>query len=104
MGTALDGARVAKGTGRIGSRIMTRSRSVAPWTSICAAASFAVLVAGCHRKGGATESSSGASSGEAKPLPPLALKDDTPNALLTWVDDHGNFHVVEHTADVPDAG
>src|SRR5262249_10240431 len=37
-------------------------------------------------------------------LPPLVLKDDTPGALLTWIDDQGDFHVVEHVADVPEAG
>lgn len=59
---------------------------------------------GCHRKTESTESPSSSASSEAKELPSLSLKDDTQNALLTWVDEHGNFHVVEHTADVPDAG
>jgi glutaredoxin len=36
-------------------------------------------------------------------LPPLTLKDDTPNLLLTWADTQGDFHVVEHIADVPEA-
>jgi len=34
-------------------------------------------------------------------LPPLELKDDTPNLLLTWIDDKGDFHVVQKPADVP---
>jgi glutaredoxin len=37
-------------------------------------------------------------------LPPLVLKDDTAGALLTWIDDQGDFHVVEHVADIPEAG
>ncbi|MEZ4229647.1 MAG: glutaredoxin domain-containing protein [Polyangiaceae bacterium] len=35
-------------------------------------------------------------------LPPLELKDDTPNLLLTWLDEKGEFHVVQKIADVPE--
>jgi glutaredoxin len=34
-------------------------------------------------------------------LPPFALSDDTPNLLLTWVGDDGDFHVVEKLELVP---
>jgi glutaredoxin len=34
-------------------------------------------------------------------LPPLALQDGTPNLLLTWVGDDGDFHVVESISAVP---
>jgi len=37
-------------------------------------------------------------------LPSLELRDDTPNLLLTWVDDKGDFHVCQKIADVPEAG
>jgi glutaredoxin len=37
----------------------------------------------------------------ADELPPLVLRDTTPNLLLTWVDAEGDFHVVEKTGDVP---
>lgn len=37
-------------------------------------------------------------------LPPLTLRDDTTNLLLTWIDDKGEFHVVEKPAEVPQAG
>jgi glutaredoxin len=37
-------------------------------------------------------------------LPPLSVKADTPNLLLTWVDEKGDFHVVQKPADVPVAG
>ena len=37
-------------------------------------------------------------------LPPLEIKDDTVNLLLTWVDDKGDFHVVQKPADVPKEG
>ncbi len=37
-------------------------------------------------------------------LPPLEVKADTPNLLLTWVDDKGDFHVVMKPGDVPSEG
>jgi glutaredoxin len=41
---------------------------------------------------------------EPKPneLPPLQLRDDTKDLLLTWVDEKGDFHVVQKVADVPE--
>lgn len=35
-------------------------------------------------------------------LPPLELRDDTSNLLLTWVDDKGDFHVTQKIASVPE--
>jgi glutaredoxin len=35
-------------------------------------------------------------------LPELELRDDTPNLLLTWIDDTGDFHVVMKPGDVPE--
>jgi hypothetical protein len=37
-------------------------------------------------------------------LPPLEVKADTPNLLLTWIDDKGDFHVAQKPADVPTEG
>jgi glutaredoxin len=37
-------------------------------------------------------------------LPALTLRDDTPNLLLTWIDDKGDMHVELKLADVPAAG
>ena len=37
-------------------------------------------------------------------LPPLEVKDDTPKLLLTWIDEKGDFHVVQKVAEVPEAG
>jgi glutaredoxin len=37
-------------------------------------------------------------------LPALTLRDDTPNLMLTWLDDKGETHVELHPADVPAAG
>jgi len=38
---------------------------------------------------------------KAGDLPALVVKPDTPNLLLTWIDDKGDFHVVQRPADVP---
>lgn len=56
--------------------------------------------AGCRR----SQDESGKDSGTAPKtaeLPPLEVKADTPNLLLTWIDDKGDFHVVQKPADVP---
>jgi glutaredoxin len=37
-------------------------------------------------------------------LPPLELKEDSANLLLTWIDDKGDFHVVQKPSDVPKEG
>jgi glutaredoxin len=60
---------------------------------------------GCHRRAsGSADPANPSASAEVPPLPPLVLKDDTAGALLTWIDDQGDFHVVEHVAEVPEAG
>src|SRR5689334_3632427 len=41
---------------------------------------------------------------KASELPPLEVKADSPNLLLTWIDDKGDFHVVQKPADVPPEG
>ncbi|MEJ7730781.1 MAG: glutaredoxin family protein [Polyangiaceae bacterium] len=37
-------------------------------------------------------------------LPPLSFRDDTPNLLLTWIDDKGETHTELHPPDVPAGG
>jgi glutaredoxin len=66
---------------------------------------LSLVASGCKQKstgkpGGPAASGSAAGA----ELPPLVLRDDTPNLLLTWVDEQGDFHVAEHVADVPEAG
>jgi glutaredoxin len=45
-----------------------------------------------------------ATTPKANELPPLEVRADTPNLLLTWIDDKGDFHVVQKPADVPTEG
>lgn len=61
---------------------------------------LALVAGGCKKdKASGTEQS----SAEPKPneLPPLEIRDDTPNLLITWIDEKGDFHVVQKVADVP---
>src|SRR5260221_4264537 len=50
------------------------------------------------------KSSDAATTPKANELPPLEVKADTPNLLLTWIDDKGDFHVAQKPADVPSEG
>jgi glutaredoxin len=57
------------------------------------------MVPGCRKPGpSGDDGSSGPTSGE---LPPLELRDDTRDLLLTWVDEKGDFSVAQSVADVP---
>ena len=61
-----------------------------------------LLQTGCQNGGAAPAAS--ASAGEAAPkLPKLSVRDDSQNLLLTWVDEQGDFHVVQNVKDVPEA-
>jgi glutaredoxin len=56
--------------------------------------------AGCsHKKDDGTTPTS-----EQKSLPPLSIGADTPDLMLTWIDDKGEPHVEIHPADVPMEG
>jgi glutaredoxin len=62
-----------------------------------------VLIAalgGCSHK--ATDD--GTAPAAARSLPALTLKDDTPDLMLTWIDDKGETHVELRPQDVPVAG
>jgi len=66
---------------------------------------LAVLVAitSCRKSGNPDQGDEPASAApKANELPTLELRDDTPNLLLTWVDDKGDFHVVLKPGDVPE--
>jgi glutaredoxin len=81
------------------------ARTARKAAAVAVALLCAHLLLGCRSKANAVEGGGkpGASA-QAPVLPALVLKDDTPGALLTWIDDKGDFHVVEHVPDVPEAG
>jgi glutaredoxin len=62
---------------------------------VVASSSLGVATVGCHRKSEA--------AAEVVPESPV-LNDTTTGLLLTWVDDKGEFHTEERTADVPPEG
>ena len=65
------------------------------------------LLAGCRSKDESPApagSAPAAAAPRANELPPLVVKPDTPNLLLTWIDDKGDFHVVMKPDDVPVEG
>jgi glutaredoxin len=64
---------------------------------------LAAAIASCKKP---TNDAAGTTATTPKPsqLPPLEVKADTPNLLLTWIDDKGDFHVVQKPGDVPTEG
>jgi glutaredoxin len=64
---------------------------------------LALSLAACKKPSGDKpgDSSTAPKAGE---LPPLEVKADTPNLLLTWINDKGDFLVVMKPADVPVEG
>jgi glutaredoxin len=58
---------------------------------------------GCKQKSPQQGEEPASAAPKSNELPPLELRDDTPNLLLTWIDDKGDFHVVMKPADVPEA-
>lgn len=70
-----------------------------------AALCVALLVASASCKKPSNDAAgTAATSPKPSQLPTLDVKADTPNLLLTWIDDKGDFHVVQKPADVPTEG
>jgi glutaredoxin len=83
---------------------VTRYPSLEPL--VAALATCATLLGACGRADPTTSDapSEGRPEGTQpipRSLPPLELRDDTPDLLLTWIDAQGDFHVVQTIADVP---
>jgi glutaredoxin len=61
-----------------------------------------VASAGCQRHADpVADVGAPSSAAPSEALPPLTLTETTPNLLLTWVGDDGDFHVVEKVDAVP---
>jgi glutaredoxin len=67
---------------------------------LCALLAFSA----CKRHDDDTGVKPASAAPKASALPELSVKADTPNLLLTWIDDKGDFHVVQKPADVPTEG
>ncbi len=77
---------------------MTRRRRIALLSLTLSLA----LAAGCKKPGNQSDDS--ATKPRAAELPPLEVRADTPDLLITWIDDKGDFHVSQKPADVPTEG
>jgi len=73
------------------------------WRRIAFLCCFFWIWSGCHSKSDGKDDPSGTTP-VSNELSALELRDDTPNLLLTWIDDKGDFHVVTKPADVPEKG
>jgi glutaredoxin len=60
-----------------------------------------LVVTACKRHDDALGTKPASAAPKPSALPELSVKADTPNLLLTWIDDKGDFHVVQKPADVP---
>ncbi len=73
------------------------------WLGTVALGVVLVASAACKRPSADKPDTSGTKP-QADALPPLEVKADTANLLLTWIDDKGDFHVAQKPADVPTEG
>ncbi|HWO12514.1 MAG TPA: glutaredoxin domain-containing protein, partial [Polyangiaceae bacterium] len=72
------------------------------WACRASACLLAALPAACQRHADPSHDvGSPATPPPSEALPPLSLNDSSPNLLLTWVGDDGDFHVVERIDGVP---
>lgn len=68
----------------------------------CFISSVVAAAGACRRQADpAPDVAAGPPGVAVEALPPLELSDETPNLLLTWVDEAGDFHVVERIEGVP---
>lgn len=72
-------------------------------------ATFGVTVVACSKRPSGGDGATAEADKGNNPAPnttpvPFELKDDTADLLLTWIDDQGDFHVVQTIAEVPEAG
>ena len=63
-----------------------------------------VTLSGCRKQAAPAPSDDTGAVPKPAELPPLEIKDDTQNLLLTWIDDKGDFHVVQKPTEVPKEG
>lgn len=78
------------------------TRPLLPWLVACALLGAAGLACrSTPNPGGASSPLPAASDSDA--LPELVLTDETPQLLLTWIGEEGDFHVTEAIAEVPEA-
>ena len=73
------------------------------WSKLTLLVALSVAAAACKKPTGDQPQGAGSAPKPAE-LPALEVKADTPNLLITWIDDKGDFHVAQKPADVPTEG
>lgn len=76
-------------------RLARRASAITAFALVAAIAA-ATTLGGCGRKKG-----DDGTTPVAAELPPLTLKDDTKDLLLTWIDERGDFHTTQSIGEVP---
>ena len=71
---------------------------------LCLVLGLGLALGGCRKQSAPAPTDDTGATPQASELPPLEIKNDTPNLLLTWIDDKGDFHVVQKPDDVPKEG
>jgi glutaredoxin len=74
------------------------------WTHLLATLLALTLSVSACKKPTSDKKDDASTTPKAAELPPLEVKVDSPNLLLTWIDDKGDFHVVQKPTDVPTEG
>jgi len=69
---------------------------------LCSALTLGTV--GCHNSAPTETHDDTGAVPQGSELPPIEIKDDSPNLLLTWIDDKGDFHVVQKPTEVPKEG
>jgi glutaredoxin len=70
------------------------------WVCLLSVITTGFALVGC--KGNSSSNRSSSNNSATAGLPPLVLRDDTTDLLLTWVDSSGDFHVVQKLNEVPE--
>lgn len=71
---------------------------------LCLALGLGLALSACRKQAAPAPADDTGATPQTNELPPLEIKNDTPNLLLTWIDDKGDFHVVQKPDDVPKEG
>jgi glutaredoxin len=69
-----------------------------------ALAGFALALVLATTAAGCKKTSDDGTTPTRNALPPLTLRDDTADLLLTWIDERGDFHTTQSIAEVPAHG
>ena len=86
----------------ITSRTMFRAFPRSWYLGLCVA--LGLGSSACRKQAAPAPTDETGATPQAAELPPLEIKNDTPNLLLTWIDDKGDFHVVQKPEEVPKEG